>query len=83
MTIPPLTGRRGDSPAFWPYFTPLLPPRVEMPRIVDNLIAAHGVRENANGGIFIPGALYGFEKKLEVASAASHPCNSGQHGLTF
>ncbi len=25
MTIPPLTGRRGDSPAFWPYFTPLLP----------------------------------------------------------
>ena len=68
MTIPPPTGRRGNSLAFWPYFTPHLPPRVEMPQI-DHLIAAHGARENANGGIFIPGAPYGFEKKLKVASA--------------
>ena len=82
MTIPPPTGHRGNSPAFWHYFTPLLPPRIEMPRI-DDLIAAHGVRENANGGIFIPGAPYGFEKKLKVALAASHPRASGQHRCIF
>ena len=35
----------------------------------DHLIAAHGARVNANGGIFIPGAPYGYERKLEVASA--------------
>jgi len=35
----------------------------------DHLIAAHGARENANGGIYIPGAPYGYERKLEVASA--------------
>jgi hypothetical protein len=35
----------------------------------DDLIAAHGARVNANGGIFIPGTPYGYEKKLEVASA--------------
>ena len=39
-----------------------------MPRSEDT-IAAHGARENANGGIFIPDAPYGFEKKLEVALA--------------
>ena len=39
-----------------------------MPQI-DNLIAAHGARENANGSICIPGAPYGFKKKLEVALA--------------
>jgi hypothetical protein len=40
-----------------------------MPRSDDDIIAEHGARENANGGIFIPGASYGYEKKLEVAAA--------------
>ena len=39
-----------------------------MPQSKD-IIAAHGARENVNGGIFIPGALYGYKKKLEVALA--------------
>ena len=39
-----------------------------MPRSEDT-IAAHGARENANGGIFIPGAPYDYEKKLEAVSA--------------
>ena len=36
---PPPTGRRSNSPAFWPYFTPVSPPLVEM--LIDEL--------NANG----------------------------------
>jgi hypothetical protein len=39
-----------------------------MPHIGD-IIAGHGVQENANGGIYISGATYGYEKKLEVAAA--------------
>ncbi len=50
------------------YYTPLLPPRAEMPGSND-LIAAHGAGENANGGIFIPGTPYSYKKKFEVASA--------------
>ena len=52
----------------WPYFTPVPPPHIEMPRI-DDLIVAHGAWENTNGVFFIPGTPYGYEKKLEVASA--------------
>ena len=37
MTVPPPTGRRSDSPAFWPYFTPVFPPLVEM--LLDELNA--------------------------------------------
>ena len=58
----------GDFLAYGSPSISALPPRVEMPQI-DDLIAAHGARENTNGGIFIPGAPYGFEKKLKIASA--------------
>ena len=39
---------------------------------VNNLITRHGAQENTNGGIFIHGATYGYEKKLEVADAYHH-----------
>jgi hypothetical protein len=39
-----------------------------MPSIED-LIARYGAQENTNGGIFIHGATYGYEKRLEVAAA--------------
>ena len=39
-----------------------------MPRI-DDIIARHRAQENVNGGIYISGATYGYEKKLEVAAA--------------
>jgi hypothetical protein len=36
---------------------------------IDDIIARHGAQENVNGGIYISGATYGYEKKLEVAVA--------------
>ena len=38
-------------------------------RTIDDIIAEHGARGNANGGFYIPSASYGYEKKLEVAAA--------------
>jgi hypothetical protein len=68
MTIP--AGHQSGLLALSRPFSPALPPPppVEMPRI-DDIIMTHGVQENANGGIFIPGATYGYKKKLEVAVA--------------
>ncbi len=45
----------------------------------EDIIVAHGARENANGGIFIPGAPYGYKKKLKVA--LSYLCDIEQNTL--
>ncbi len=44
----PPAGRRSDLLASSRPFSPVLPPRIEMPLVEDN-IAAHGARENTNG----------------------------------
>jgi hypothetical protein len=36
---------------------------------VNDIIVRHGAQENTNGSIFFPGAMHGYEKKLEVDAA--------------
>jgi hypothetical protein len=71
LTIPPTHRTLERLTGASTLFTPILPPIDQMPRI-DDIFARHGAQENANGGIYISGATYGYKKKLEVAVAYHH-----------